>query len=759
MPTDPPDVPPATFPCRAPWDGAVIHFSGAVYPCDHMSQGPDTEAMLLGNLSESTLKEILEGEAARSLRQRLLRGDLEGLLCANCDKAGSCNLYGDPSQGKEGGLLHGGAIRYGTLPGEEPLALARLELGITDLCNMRCVMCALSRGEASPPGVPRQGLMDVELAERAISEAAGLAAHGQPPIILLHWVGEPLIHPGIQRLLKAVDVSGMQLHLVTNGISLDGPIVAALLAMSGQHTINFSLNALSSEVFGLVNASPKRDQVYRNIDSFLEARLQSNALHRWNVIVSAVVLEENLAEIPDFVEHWTRRLGASGSPASLSLNGKGENGIHQVMLLSEVDRPRSPSLFRQALRQVGHEDPAWPLDHWEHIDRWRTGEGSAQDAFASLEGLDAESSGAIALALLQEEGWGDVELARLFALAHPRSHAWKQSLRRMAFEENRRLGAPADQALLQAVQTPSEALLALKLAPHRADDLMGRIFVEGWSHTQNICDLAAILSWHSELAEKIPRPLPTLEDTGDASEAILRLAMDMPVDISQPPSAWQVRALAGLISQRENPGMLGMVHCELPDTEDLCTSILYALEAGRLPSTLRKAMKKDWDVPPWQHRALRRRWLFGGSGMESPVSLQDLAMDDGWEELLLSFSLSGSGALPFAQEVIERLRLEGPPAPHGWQDVAEILAWRPDVCSALRGAEGVLDGLRWLLRCPLLPASPDMALGVGELHRLLGLPLDGQESRALERHCTGAMLAGWRRTQLMEQLSTLDAGS
>ena len=59
------------------------------------------EEMVLGDLNHENLADILDGSKARTLRQRLLDGATEGLLCETCNKSGSCNLYGDPISGLE----------------------------------------------------------------------------------------------------------------------------------------------------------------------------------------------------------------------------------------------------------------------------------------------------------------------------------------------------------------------------------------------------------------------------------------------------------------------------------------------------------------------------------------------------------------------------------------------------------------------------------------------------------------------------------
>ena len=241
----------SAFPCRAPWDGAVIHFSGAVYPCNNITQGPEMAEMRLGSLKDESLEQIMNGPKARELRRRLLDNDIEGLLCAQCDKAQTCNPYGDPSFGQEGALIHGGAKLQSRLPSLDPMPLNRLELGLTDLCNMNCIMCCLSWGEASPKDEPQKGMMDKALLDDLFEQISVLPS--EDLVVWLHWIGEPLIYPHVDELCQRIDDLGATLHLVTNGIQLTPKRQQLLLGLNGRHTLNVSLNALSEEVFGLLS--------------------------------------------------------------------------------------------------------------------------------------------------------------------------------------------------------------------------------------------------------------------------------------------------------------------------------------------------------------------------------------------------------------------------------------------------------------------------------------------------------------------------
>jgi MoaA/NifB/PqqE/SkfB family radical SAM enzyme len=78
-----------------------------------------------------------------------------------------------------------------------------------DDCNLRCEMCPC--GADRRPGPPRR--MDAALAERVLREAAALGAAEVIPSTM----GEPLLWPGLDRVVDACRELGLRLNVTTNG--------------------------------------------------------------------------------------------------------------------------------------------------------------------------------------------------------------------------------------------------------------------------------------------------------------------------------------------------------------------------------------------------------------------------------------------------------------------------------------------------------------------------------------------------------------
>jgi radical SAM protein with 4Fe4S-binding SPASM domain len=681
-------VPMSEQPCRAPWDGAVIHFSGAVYPCDSMSQGPDSVAMQLGNINEQPLREILQGQKANTLRQRLLEGDTDGLLCQDCDKFGTCNLYGDPLGGVEQQFnIHNNGNEISFSEG----SLHRLELGITDLCNMKCIMCCLSRGEASPPEVPINGFMPLAVVERSLREARELAS--KPPLLLLHWVGEPLIHPDIERILEIVAELDYRLHLVTNGISLHKGVVSQLLSLSGEHTINVSLNAVTEITFRRVNQSSQREKVLQNLDYFLEQREEIKA-DNWAVIVSSVVLQENFFEMPQFVAHWKERLEHLGE-TSIGLNGKGEQAIHQIQLLCELDNPISPVYFRETLRKCSINDDDWKLDYWKQIDGYLLGKNRNIE---NLSMLDAEQS----KLLLQGEGWTGEELFCLLKNSKPLEEQLTPILRKLAFNDNRTLPAlPFEPEFVEQI------LLWMKLVPSEIAYLSKRLKMADWKDSDTVKDLAAVLHWHHELVGYLPDPLPLMAEVDDASVAMIYLASGKNGLINKPPLQWQLEALAGILARNDGPDFSIEITTVLPERTDLSSLLLQMGQRCTL-QLLRNAITvlQINKVPQWQVRALRRRWMFGNSQVTTTLKVVSKTI----QGVLLALLIEPITEIkPRLRWITKRVKISyEPDLP---QDLAEILLHRPQLEGIDEWNELLLI-FKEQLRCPILMLSSPVVLGI-----------------------------------------------
>ena len=668
--------------CQAPWDGVVAHFSGAIYACDSMSQGAEMQQMILGNIREQSLAEILQGEKIQGLRSALLHEELEGYLCQSCHKSGTCNLYGDPEVGRVSGEKK-------SLSVSKSLKLKRLELGLTDLCNMKCTMCCLSRGEASPPFVPKNGMMDISLAKKLIREFMALA--DENPLVLLHWVGEPLIYPKLEELLAEIGQYSCRLHLVSNGINLNQKIIDQLFSLQGEHALNVSLNAVDDLTYQKINQVNQYAKVLKNIGLWLETR-KKIAAGNWSFIASAVVLEENYQEIPRFVDFWREKLQHFGT-VDIGLNGKGVSGINQIQILCELENPLSKMYFREALRLSNLEYLQPDLKSWNAVDSIMLGRKNLSSA------LDGQVE---QLELLLFGSWSDEEILDVLAQFHDKEERLTPHLRRLAFQENRNL--------LRLPFTPkqsSQLLLWMKLVPSAQEELAHSLQHMVWT-VQDVEDLAVLLHWYPSFRHQLSAELQ-LPKTADASWFIVNFALGVQSVLQAFPLDWQVEAIAGLISQLDHSQLAFQLAVDLKPSE---YAHFLALASDTNPENLEKCcLSLQKDTPDWLIRAIRRRWFFRQSTTQE-VFLHHSPFQN--RELALLYVMIGDQPTQKRALTFLRRSLEGTTIETIGQDLSEILLIRPSI----RSFPEFVALLRHLFRqasCPLLSFSSAYLLGLAVL--------------------------------------------
>lgn len=141
----------------------------------------------------------------------------------------------------------------------------RAYVEITNVCNLHCDFC---------PGTARPaGFMTV-----ADFAAAAAALRPYTDYLYLHVMGEPLLHPHLEDILKTADEQGFRVCLTTNGTLLPrrGP---ALLAAPALRKVSVSLHSFEGN--GGTDATDYVNGVWRFAAAFAgEGRLC--ALRLWN---------------------------------------------------------------------------------------------------------------------------------------------------------------------------------------------------------------------------------------------------------------------------------------------------------------------------------------------------------------------------------------------------------------------------------------------------------------------------------------------
>jgi molybdenum cofactor biosynthesis enzyme MoaA len=236
-----------------------------------------------------------------------------------------------------------------------------VNLELTDHCNIACRMCSQSMREQAHDAP--MSFMDFPTWRRALQGLRGL-----PDVSLCpHWLGEPTIHPRFDAFVEyAFAVNGgnalfRHFKVHTNAVVLPEPRARRLLRIAASkqqapdtfQAIHFSIDAFGRDAYARVKGADRRDQVYRNVERFLEVRAEAGAV--WPRAHLAIVVQDgNAHEVPAFVAHWSERLRAAGAHFRLTADWPpyDADAIY-LRRLNAGDQGQADALHARACNAVG----------------------------------------------------------------------------------------------------------------------------------------------------------------------------------------------------------------------------------------------------------------------------------------------------------------------------------------------------------------------------------------------------------------------
>ncbi len=145
---------------------------------------------------------------------------------------------------------------------------AKIYLEITNVCNLACDFC--------PPTRRAAAFLPEETFSRTLDQIRPCTSH-----INLHVKGEPLLHPGLDRLLDISCEKNFQVNITTNG-TLIRRVQDKLLGKPALRQVNFSLHSFDGNTGGI-----SRDQYIGDILDFTREALKQPkllvAFRFWNL--------------------------------------------------------------------------------------------------------------------------------------------------------------------------------------------------------------------------------------------------------------------------------------------------------------------------------------------------------------------------------------------------------------------------------------------------------------------------------------------
>ncbi|MBI5069909.1 MAG: radical SAM/SPASM family putative metalloenzyme maturase [Deltaproteobacteria bacterium] len=173
---------------------------------------------------------------------------------------------------------------------------SKLHVEVTTRCNLHCAMCAKeARGQRID-----EGHMSRETFERLRPAFAGLEA------LVLNGIGEPLLHPDLERFIEAArrDLPSHAWVGFQTNAQLLGPARARSLARAGVDRVCMSADAVTPELFGAIRRGGRQEAV-----EAAAAELHRAGRERGRPIalgVEFVAQADNVGQLPELVR-WAAR--------------------------------------------------------------------------------------------------------------------------------------------------------------------------------------------------------------------------------------------------------------------------------------------------------------------------------------------------------------------------------------------------------------------------------------------------------------------
>lgn len=180
-----------------------------------------------------------------------------------------------------------------------------VNLVLTNLCNLKCVMCPYH----SPEYPDQSGYMSTrkymteEIFEQVAREAA---ANGS--WLKMGQLEEVFMHPKLLTFIRKAQSLGVPyMHITTNGTLLNAERSTALLT-SGLTQINVSIDAVTPETYKKVRGWDL-NKLVKNVDELLSLRQSTGS--KTQIFIAMILQDDAVKEEEAFIRFWKEK-GADG---------------------------------------------------------------------------------------------------------------------------------------------------------------------------------------------------------------------------------------------------------------------------------------------------------------------------------------------------------------------------------------------------------------------------------------------------------------
>jgi MoaA/NifB/PqqE/SkfB family radical SAM enzyme len=215
---------------------------------------------------------------------------------------GNGNLKIPPEIAREMGLVSGSRVKLGRIGDRlvlhRPVSeIARVYVEPTTRCNLECRTCMRNAWDEPVGDMDGETFGKVLESLRSLFHSRTESAGRSPVTVFFGGLGEPLLHPGIIGMVRAVKETGASVELITNGFLLDEDRAAALID-AGLDTLWVSLDGASPECYSGIRRGGSLPRVVKNLKGLKDHKILKGS-ETPRIGVAFVAMKKNLSELPD----------------------------------------------------------------------------------------------------------------------------------------------------------------------------------------------------------------------------------------------------------------------------------------------------------------------------------------------------------------------------------------------------------------------------------------------------------------------------
>lgn len=161
------------------------------------------------------------------------------------------------------------------------LPIEWISIEVDSHCNLRCTMCPIGHGL-----VKNQGRITVDTVEKIAELAVGYTDK-----IALAVMGEPLLHPKLVDMVKAIRARDLNCLLWTNGQLMTEEKSKSLLT-AGVSKVIFSYEIIDKQLHEITRLRADYDVVMKNLDDFIRLKDEispGTEVSIWNIVTDTSI--------------------------------------------------------------------------------------------------------------------------------------------------------------------------------------------------------------------------------------------------------------------------------------------------------------------------------------------------------------------------------------------------------------------------------------------------------------------------------------